>query len=151
MKSNIALSYIAMLTVVGFFLWVIRNFTRGLRQKTQLVPAPSFIDSPLDVDKQCVDWPLHIFLARTDDIPIPGRMVSISPAYAYMESCAALKTGQEISLYVEVSAKEQLRLTAKVIWARESRAGRNAAQLVFENLSADKKKELFLYAMSATD
>ena len=146
MKSNIALSYIAMLSVVGFFLWVIRNFVRALRKKNQLVPIIPFADQTTDADKKTVDWPVHIFLSKEDDIPIPGRLTSISPAYAFMESSACLKTGQEISLYVDIPAQDQVRLTAKLIWVREGRDGRNAAQLTFVGLSAEKKKELFLAA-----
>ena len=58
-----------------------------------------------------------------------------------------MKTGQEISLYVDIPGKDQMQLTARLIWAREGRDGRNAAQLSFIDLSADKKKELFLAAM----
>ena len=146
-KSNIALSYIAMLSVVGFFLWVIRNFVRALRKKSQLVPVIPLSDQPADADKKSVDWPVHIFLHKQDDIPIPGRMVAISPAYAFMESSACLKTGQEVSLYVDITGQDQVRLAAKVIWAREGRDGRNAAQLIFPGLSAGKKKELFRMAV----
>lgn len=134
MKSNIALSYIAMLSVVGFFLWVIRGFIRGLRQKSQIVPVPPILEQPEDADKKTVDWPVHIFLSKEDDIPIPGRLVSITPAYAFMESSACLKTGQEISLYVDIPGQDQVRLTAKLIWAREGRDGRNAAQLSFREI-----------------
>lgn len=146
-KSNIALSYIAMLTIVGFFLWVIRNLVRALRQKDQVVPVSSLPEQQADGDKKSVDWPVHIFLNKEDDIPLPGRLVSVSPAYAFMESSACLKTGQEISLYVDMAGHDQVRLTAKVIWARKGRDGRNAAQLRFDNLSADKKKELFLHML----
>jgi len=149
MKSNIALSYIAMLTVVGFFLWVIRNFIRGLRQKAQLPPVPSASAAQASVDKQSVDWPVHLFLSRRDDIPLPGRLISISPADAFLESSAALKTGQVISLYVAVPGREPVQLVARVAWARESRTGRNAAQLVFDGLSSAKKKELFRCAQEA--
>lgn len=142
MKSNIALSYIAMLTMVGFFLWVIRNFVRGLRQKGQVAPMSAGTDSHAAIDKQTVDWPVHIFLSKSDDIPIPGRLVSISPADAFMESSACLKTGQEIVLYVDVPGRDQVRLTAKVSWARGSRDGRNAAQLTFPGQGAGGKKEL---------
>ena len=146
-KSNIALSYIAMLSVVGFFLWIIRGFVRGLHQKAQL-PAVFPSTGPLtDAAKRSVDWPVHIFLHRQDDIPTPGRMVAISPAYAFMESSACLKTGQEVSLYVDIAGQDQVRLATKVIWAREGRDGRNAAQLIFPGLSADKKKELFRMAI----
>lgn len=147
MKSNIALSYIAMLSVVGFFLWVIRNFVRALRKKTQVVPVPPFSDQATDSEKKTIDWPVHIFLSKEDDIPIPGRLISITPAYAFMESSACLKTGQEVSLYVDIPGRDQVRLTAKLIWAREGRDGRNAAQLSFLGLSADKRKGLFLAAM----
>ncbi len=143
MKSNIALSYIAMLSVVGFFLWVIRNFVRALRKKNQLVPSIPLTDQLTEGDKKTVDWPVHIFLKKKDDIPIPGRLVSISPAYAFMESSACLKTGQEISLYVDVPGQDQVRLTAKAVWAREGRGGINAAQLSFPVLNADKKSDLF--------
>ncbi len=145
-KSNIALSYIAMLSVVGFFLWVIRNFVRALRKKNQPVPAIPFTDQVAEEDKRSVDWPVHIFLKKNDDIPIPGRLVSISPAYAFMESSACLKTGQEVSLYVDVPGQDQVRLTARMIWAREGRDGKNAAQLCFPGLSADKKNGLFKLA-----
>ena len=146
-KSNIALSYIAMLSVVGFFLWVIRNIVRALHKKNQIVPIITLSDQTTDSDKKTIDWPVHIFLSKEDDIPIPGRLTSISLAYAFMESSACLKTGQEISLYVDIPGKDQMRLTARLIWAREGRDGRNAAQLSFIGLSADKKKELFLAAM----
>jgi len=147
MNSNIALSYIAMLSVVGFFLWVIRNFVRALRKKDQVVPLIPTLDQATDADKKAVNWPVHIFLSKEDDIPIPGRLTSLSPAYAFMESSACLKTGQEISLYVDIPGQDQMRLSAKLIWAREGRDGRNAAQLSFLGLSADKKKELFLAPM----
>ncbi len=146
MKSNIALSYIAMLSVVGFFLWVIRNFVRGLRQKSQHILLAPISDQPSDSDKKKIDWTVHIFLNKDDDIPIPGRLVSISQAYAFMESSACLKTGQEISLYVDVQGRDQVRLTARVIWAREGRDGRNAAQLSFVNNSVDEKRELYQLA-----
>ncbi len=48
-----------------------------------------------------------------------------------MESSACLQTGQEISIYVDVPGDDQVRLSAKVVWAREGREGRNASQLVF--------------------
>ncbi len=141
-KSNIALSYIAMLSVVGFFLWVIRNFVRGLRQKSQLPPIPPIETPEAGEDKRNVDWPAHIFLSKADDIPIPGRIVSVDLAGAFMESSACLVNGQQVTIYIDVPECEQLRLTAQVTWARESRDGRNAAQLIFPELSADKRKEL---------
>lgn len=146
LKSNIALSYIAMLTVVGFFLWVIRNFIRGLKQNIEPTPV---LPSPLPMagdDKKKVDWPVHIYLSKTDDIPIPGKIISVSLADAFMESSACLHTGQKISLYVDVARQEQLRLEAKVLWARQSRDGRNAAQLSFPGLSLEKKNELIRLA-----
>ena len=130
-KSNVALSYIAMLSVVGFFLWIIRNFVRGLRQKDELPPVPPLPVEEDASDKKAVNWPAHIFLANNDDIPIPGQVVSVTPGGAFLESSACLQTGQEITLYVDVGADEQFRLAAHVTWARESRDGRNAAQLVF--------------------
>ena len=142
-KSNIALSYIAMLSVVGFFLWVIRGFVRALRKKNQIVPVPPTLEQTEDAVKKRVDWPVHIFLNKEDDIPIPGHLVSITPAYAFMESSACLKTGQEISLYVDVPNKEQVRLSAKVIWAREGQGGRNAAQLSFASKYVDVIKTLY--------
>lgn len=146
-KTNIALSYIAMLSVVGFFLWVIRNFVRGLRRESQLPPVlPMAPSGESDVDKKSVDWPVHLFLSRTDDIPIPGRLISIGPADAFLESSACLKTGQAISLYVHVPDQEPMSLTAKVLWARKGRTGGNAAQLVFDSLCADKRRALFLQA-----
>ena len=57
-------------------------------------------------------------------------------ADAFMESSACLVTGQEISLYVDVPEQEQVRLSAKVIWAREGRGGSNAAQLSFSSSCA---------------
>ncbi len=146
MKSNIALSYIAMLSVVGFFLWVIRNFVLALRKKNQIIPVISASDQTTEEDKKTIDWAVHIFLSKEDDIPIPGRLISISKAYAFMESSACLKTDQEISLYVDVQGRDQVRLTAKVIWAREGRDGRNAAQLSFINHSVDEKRNLFQLA-----
>jgi hypothetical protein len=132
MKSNVALSYIAMLSVVGFFLWVIRNFVRGLRQKGELPPVvPSALPLDDDADKQGVDWPAHIFMNNDDDIAIPGRIVSVSPGGAFLESSACLQNGQNISIYVDAGDDDQVRLSAYVVWARESRDGRNAAQLVF--------------------
>jgi hypothetical protein len=142
-KSNIALSYIAMLSVVGFFLWVISNFVRGLRQKSQIVPVASVTDQPAEGDKKAVYWQVHIFLGKEDDIPTPGILVSISSADAFMESSACLKTGQDISLYVEVPGQEQVRLTAKVVWARDGRDGRNAAQLVFPSPCYGTMKTLY--------
>lgn len=130
-KSNIALSYIAMLSVVGFFLWILRNFVRGLRQKTQLPPIPPVAIPEEGDDKQVVDWPAHVYLSKSDDIPIPGRIVSVNPAGAFMESSACLQTGQEISIYVDAPGDDPVRLSARVVWAREGRDGRNAAQLVF--------------------
>ena len=146
MKSNIALSYIAMLSVVGFFLWIIRNFVRGLRRKNELLPVTSMTEPTKDTHKKAVDWPVHIFLRRDDDIPIPGRLTSISPADAFMESSACLQTGQDISLYVDIPERDQVRLTAKVIWAREGRAGKNAAQLRFISQSVEEKKQLYQLA-----
>jgi hypothetical protein len=142
-SSNIALSYIAMLSVVGFFLWVIRNFVRGLRQKSQIVPVAHVTDQPAETNKKAVYWPVHIFLGKEDDIPIPGVLISISPTDAFMESSAYLKTEQDISLYVEVPGREQVRLTAKVLWARKSRDGRNAAQLGFSSCCAGVVKTLY--------
>lgn len=149
MRSNIALGYIAMLSVVGFFLWVIRNFIRALRKKDHVVPLIPVDDHVADTDKKSVNWPLHIFLHKEDDIPIPGSLVAISEAYAFMESSACLQTGQEISLYIDVPERDQMRLTARVIWARQGRDGRNAAQLSFGGLNAEKKKDLFAMAQDA--
>jgi hypothetical protein len=59
-----------------------------------------------------------------------------------MESSACLVTGQEISLYVDAPAQEQVRLSAKVVWAREGRDGRNAAQLSFASNYAGVIKTL---------
>lgn len=143
MKSNVALSYIAMLSVVGFFLWVIRNFVRGLRQKDQLPPIPPLAATPEDNDKRSVDWPAHIFLDKSDDIPIPGRIVSVTLSGAFMESSACLKTGQEISVYVDVPGDDQIRLTAHIVWAREGRDGRNASQLVFPVCAGQMQNPLF--------
>ena len=143
MKSNILLSYIAMLSVVGFFLWVIRNFVRGLRQKNQLVSLGPVATQELTPEKKRIDWPVHIFLSKHDDIPIPGRFTHISTTDAFMESSACLITGQETSLYVDVPEQEQVRLSAKVVWAREGRDGRNAAQLSFGSNYASVIKTLY--------
>ena len=141
-RSNVVLSYLAMLSVAGFLLWVIHNLVRSLRQDKH-PPAPVPVsDDQAGNDSQVVDWPVHIFLSRTDDIPFPGRLVSINPGGAFMESSACLKTGQDISLYVDIAGEDQVRLTAKVTWAREGRDGKNAAQLVFANLDSTKKKLL---------
>jgi len=143
MRSNIALSYLAMLSVAGFFLWLINNVIRSLRQKNQAIPVMSFTSEPPDADKKPVDWPVHIFLSKTDDIPVPGRLLSITSSGAFMLSSACLKTGQAISLYVEIPGCEQVQLSARVTWARAGRDGRNAAQLVFDSQSSAKHKELF--------
>ena len=143
MISNIALSYIAMLSVVGFFLWVIRGFIRGLRQKNQLVSLTPTSTQESSPEKKRINWPVHIFLSKQDDIPIPGRFTHISTTDAFMESSACLATGQEISLYVDVPEHEQVRLSAKIVWAREGREGRNAAQLSFTSNYADVVKTLY--------
>jgi hypothetical protein len=90
MKTNLLLSYIAMLSVVGFFLWIIR---RGLIQKNQhdSVLLPS--SQELTPEKKRIDWPVHIFLSKQDDIPIPGTFTHISMADAFMESSVCLVTG----------------------------------------------------------
>ena len=142
-KSNIALSYIAMLSVVGFFLWVICNFVRGLRQKSLAVSGASVASQELTPEKKRINWPVHIFLCKQDDIPIPGVLTHLSMIDAFMESSACLVTGQEISLYVDVPEQEQVRLSAKVIWAREGREGRNAAQLSFASRYAGVIKTLY--------
>lgn len=131
MKSNIALSYIAMLSVVGFFLWIIRNFARGLHQKDQLDFVRSVPHQEPSAEKKRIDWPVHILLSKADDIPIPGVFTHLSTTDAFMESSASLVTGQEISLYVDVPEKEQVRLSAKVVWARKGLRGRNTVQLSF--------------------
>jgi hypothetical protein len=133
MKSNVLLSYIAMLSVVGFFLWVIRNFVRGLRQKNQAISLGHVSTPELTPEKKRIDWPVHIFLSKQDDIPIPGTFTHLSTTDAFMESSACLVTGQEISLYVDAQEQDQVRLSAKVVWAREGREGKNAAQLSFSN------------------
>lgn len=143
MRSNIALSYIAMLSVATFLLWVIHNIVRSLRQNNQSIPTVSFAGEMSEAEKKTVDWPVHIFLSKTDDIPVPGRLLSITPAGAFMQSSACLKTGQTMSLYVEIPGREQVQLGARVIWAREARDGRNAAQLVFDSQSSAKYQELF--------
>jgi hypothetical protein len=143
MKTNILLSYIAMLSVVGFFLWVIRNFVRALRQKNQIISVAPVATQELTPEKKRIDWPVHIFLSKQDDIPIPGILTHISLADAFMESSAYLVTGQEISLYVDVPEQEQVRLSAKVIWARKGLRGRNAAQLSFTSSYAGVIKALY--------
>lgn len=143
MKTNILLSYIAMLSVVGFFLWIIRNFVRGLRQKDQQAVAVSMTSEELVPEKKRIDWPVHIFLSRQDDIPIPGRFTHISLTDVFMESSACLVTGQEISLYVETPDQEPVRLSANVVWARDGRGGRNAAQLRFSSSYAGVIKTLY--------
>ena len=132
-----------MLSVVGFFHWIIRNFVRGLLQKNQhdSVLLPS--SQELTPEKKRIDWPVHIFLSKQDDILIPGTFTHISMADAFMESSACLVTGQEISLYVDVPEQEQVRLSAKVVWAREGRGGRNAAQLSFSSSCAGVIKTLY--------
>jgi len=87
--------------VVGFFLWVIRNFVRGLRQKDELPAVPPIEAFEEDSGKKSVDWPVHIFIDITDDIPIPGKILSVTRAGAFMESSACLSTGQVITLYVD--------------------------------------------------
>jgi hypothetical protein len=143
MKTNLLLSYIAMLSVVGFFLWVIRNFVRGLRQKNQAVSVSFATTQELTPEKKRINWPVHIFLSKQDDIPIPGIFTHISLTDAFMESSACLVTGQEISLYVDVPEQEQVRLSARVVWAREGRGGRNAAQLSFTSSCAGAIKTLY--------
>jgi hypothetical protein len=143
MKTNILLSYIAMLSVVGFFLWVIRNFVRALRQKNQIISVAPVATQELTPEKKRINWPVHIFLSKQDDIPIPGTFTHISLTDAFMESSACLVTGQEISLYVDVPEQEQVRLSARVVWAREGRGGRNAAQLSFTSSYAGVIKTLY--------
>jgi len=150
MNTNVLLSYIAMLSVVGFFLWVIRNFVRALRKKDQLPTvtpsADQLTDTDTDTDKKPVDWPVHIFLSKEDDIPIPGCLTSISPAGAFLESSACLKTGQEISIYVNIPGQDQVQISTRVIWARAGRDGRNAAQLSFKSRRASGKMDLYQLA-----
>ena len=143
MKTNIALSYIAMLSVVGFFLWVIRNFIRGLRQRDQYLAAMPPVNRE-ENSKQKVDWPVHVYFNKTDDIPIPGKIVAMSAGGAYMESSACLENGQEITVYIDIPEREQLRLTANVVWARQARDGRNAAQLSFPQLTDEKRSILLM-------
>ncbi len=143
MQSNLILSYLAMLSVVGFFLWVLRNFVRALRKKDQFDVLPFSQDQKSTNEKKQIDWPVHIFISKDDDIPLPGRFTHISITDAFMESSACLVTGQGISLYVDVPEQEQVRLSAKVVWAREGRGGRNAAQLSFTSNYADVIKTLY--------
>lgn len=143
MKTNIVLSYIAMLSVVGFFLWIISNFVRGLRQMNQHDSALPVSCPELTPQKKRIDWPVHIFLCKQDEIPIPGVLTHLSMTDAFMESSACLVTGQEVSLYVDVPGQEQVRLSAKVVWARAGRGGRNAAQLSFTSSCAGIIKTLY--------
>ena len=132
--------------MVGFFLWVIRNFVRALRKKAQLVSLGPVATHELTPEKKRINWPVHIFLSKHDDIPIPGRFTHISTTDAFMESSACLVTGQDISLYIDVPEQEQVRLSARVVWAREGREGRNAAQLSFASHCVGTIKNLYALA-----
>lgn len=131
-----------MLSIVGFFLWVIRNFIRGLRQKSQFYAISPLSEPDLPAEKKRIDWPVHIFLSKEDDIPIPGRWTHISQVDAFMESSARLVAEQQISLYVNVPEQEPVHLTAKVIWARRGCGGVNATQLTFASHCAGVMKTL---------
>lgn len=149
MRSNAALSYIMALTIVGFFLWLLRCFVQWMQQKNEppeLAVLPAQAESAGSDDKIAVNWPVHVFLRHDDDLPLPGRFTHINPAGAFLQSSADLKTGQIVTLYIDVPGYEQVRVSARVLWARTSRDGRNGAQVRFEDLSADTRAHLFRVA-----
>lgn len=148
MKFNVLAGYLLALTIVGFFLWIIRGFVRGLRRKDQLPgEMPDSLRNPVpnqdteDSGKLAVYWPCNLFL-QNDDIEYPGRLESLTPAGAYLRCSAPLRVGQTVSLYIEVPDGELCRATVQILWVGQGRGQHPAAQVRFEGLAAGERVRL---------
>lgn len=148
MKFHALAAYILALTIVGFFLWIIRGFVRSLRQKNQLpselpdslrgsTPAPEADGS----DKIPVDWSFNLFL-QNDDIEYPGRLEALTPGGAFLRCSAPLRVGLLANLYIDVPGDETCRVSAKVIWVGKGKGQHPAAQVRFEGLGGGEKARI---------
>jgi len=148
MKFNILAGYLLALTLVGFFLWIIRGVVRGLRQKDQL---PSELPDSLREsvpgqetevsDKIPVDWSFNL-LYHNDDIEYPGRLEALTPGGAFLRCSAPLRVGQMVSLYFDVPDDEICRVSAKVLWVGKGMGQRPATQVRFEGMAAGEKARM---------
>jgi hypothetical protein len=149
MNTNVLLGYLLALTIAGFFLWVLRGFIRGLQQKNELPISDFAVSEESGDDATTVNWPIHVFTDRQDDLPVPGRLMHLNPAGAYLQSSACLVTGQKISLYIDVPGQDQVRVTAFVLWAADCQGNRNGAQVRFEGMAPDLRASLYRMAGEA--
>ena len=100
MSSNVALSYIITLTMVGFFLWVIRSIVRSLKSPGENLP-PGAAEVTADPGSLSINWPVQIYTSREDEIAAPGWVEHINPGGAFLRSTTDLSVGQVLSLYLE--------------------------------------------------
>lgn len=147
MKLSVLAGYILALTIVGFFLWVIRGFVRGLRRKAQLpdasddLPRATAAPEAEKADRVSVDWSFNLFLAN-DDIEYPGKLESLTPGGAFLRCAAPLRVGRRVTLYVDLPAGEACRVSATVMWVGPGKGRHPAAQVRFEGVPAETRAQL---------
>lgn len=148
MKFNILAGYLLAFAIVGFFLWIIRGFVRGLRKQHQLpgelpdtLRGPAESRATEDPEKIPVHWPLNLFFLN-DDLDYPGELEILTSAGGFLRCSAPLRVGQMVSLYIDVPGGERCRATAKVLWVGQGRGQHPAAQVRFEGLAATEKARL---------
>lgn len=150
LKSYVAISYIVLLLLVGFSLWIIRTLVKGLQRSSGYSNSEEFSSVSSQPDSQFherpLGWTTWIVLGEGGGQKIQGVMTSVNPAGAFIESTARLKVGQELSLSIDVPDREQVRVTAQVLWVRDAMHNLVGAQVRFASLAPEKSAELFRLA-----
>lgn len=148
MKFNILAGYLLALTIVGFFLWIIRGFVRSLRKKDQLpdelpdsLRGSDAEQETAGSDKIPVNWSFNLFL-HNDDIEYPGQLAALTPAGAFLRCSAPLRVGQMVSLYLNLPDGETCRISAKVLWVGRGKGQHPTAQVRFEGMGAGEKARI---------
>lgn len=150
MKFTVLAGYLLALTIVGFFLWLIRGFVRGLRRQERLPGELAELRGALSGEPEAagripVDWPLSL-LYRNDDIEYPGCLEALTPAGAFLRSSAPLQAGQEVSLYLAVPGSGTCRVSATVLWVGKGDGRQPLTQVRFERLGAGERERLLRVA-----
>ena len=146
-SSNIALSYLLLLALIGFCLWILRNLLRGMARQ-------SAADSPAEPDAAAraednphPEQPLSRWLLRIrrhghDELP-QAQLRAINPAGAFLETSTPLKPGERLLLEMDIPAYGQVQTAAQILWVGEQPPGSTGVQVRFLDLAPAECAELF--------
>lgn len=148
--SNVALSYVLLLVIVGFFLWILRNFLQAMSKKHSSDEGPERDATVPNRDSPTRALPLSQWQLRISHPDgktlLSGQLQSINPGGAFLETTATLAPQERILLDMEVPAYGRVRTAAQVLWVGEHPPDAVGAQVRFLDLGPAQCTELFRLA-----